>query len=328
MTAEIVIMNRNGVAMAADSAGTLDTPDGPKVDNHTKKLFSLSTSEPVGIMIYNNLNLAGIPWEVIIKSYRKYLGDQTFSSVEKYAHHFFDFIESKRIPFELQKQDVLYKGDFSGVVFSGFGTSQYLPVTLGFKVNGMVAGEVVKSETANKRIESGSDVAICPFAQREMVDQFINGIHPSLLSLVDSTLNSVVRQLIEAVSTFTPSNPLSEIDEAKVSEIAGLYKAQIDEVITKRHGAPVLDAIRPLPIEELAAVAENLVNLTSLKQQVTNATATVGGPIDVMLISKGDGIVWTKRKHYFDPRLNYHYLRNYFGSVPGVQLQGGELENV
>jgi hypothetical protein len=39
---------------------------------------------------------------------------------------------------------------------------------------------------------------------------------------------------------------------------------------------------------------------------------TVGGAIDVAVISKGDGFVWIKRKHYFRPELNGHFQENYF----------------
>ena len=51
-----------------------------------------------------------------------------------------------------------------------------------------------------------------------------------------------------------------------------------------------------LPKEELAVMAETLVNLTSFKQKMTMGTETVGGPIDVAVITKGDGFSWVKRK--------------------------------
>ncbi len=34
----------------------------------------------------------------------------------------------------------------------------------------------------------------------------------------------------------------------------------------------------------------------------------VGGPVDVAVISKGDGFIWIKRKHYFNPKLNVRYF--------------------
>ncbi len=59
---------------------------------------------------------------------------------------------------------------------------------------------------------------------------------------------------------------------------------------------PVKPVPDMLPREELAVAAEALVNLQSLKQRMTMKTESVSGPIDVVMISKGDGLVWVKRK--------------------------------
>ena len=67
-----------------------------------------------------------------------------------------------------------------------------------------------------------------------------------------------------------------------------------------------------LPKDELAAMAESLVNLTSFRRHVSLDSETVGGPIDVAVISKGDGFIWIKRKHYFKPELNQNFVRNYY----------------
>jgi hypothetical protein len=62
-----------------------------------------------------------------------------------------------------------------------------------------------------------------------------------------------------------------------------------------------------LPVEEMAELAETLVNLQSLKEKVTKPSASVGGPVDVAIITKSEGLVWTKRKLFFDPELNPRY---------------------
>lgn len=59
-------------------------------------------------------------------------------------------------------------------------------------------------------------------------------------------------------------------------------------------------------------MAESLVNLTSFKRKISLDAETVGGPIDVAVISKGDGFIWIKRKHYFKPELNPGFFANYF----------------
>jgi hypothetical protein len=67
-----------------------------------------------------------------------------------------------------------------------------------------------------------------------------------------------------------------------------------------------------LPKDELAATAEALVSLTSVKRKMSRGPETVGGPIDVAVISKGDGFIWISRKHYFQPDLNVQFSRVYF----------------
>ena len=66
----------------------------------------------------------------------------------------------------------------------------------------------------------------------------------------------------------------------------------------------VMEMVASLPKDELGAMAESLVNLTKFKRRVTKEEETVGGPIDVAVITKGDGFVWIRRKHYFRPELN------------------------
>ena len=63
---------------------------------------------------------------------------------------------------------------------------------------------------------------------------------------------------------------------------------------------------------EMADMAESIVYLTSLMKRVSPEEETVGGPVDVAVLSKGDGFIWMKRKHYFQPDLNPHFFSNYF----------------
>ncbi|MNP85604.1 hypothetical protein D3C76_1854140 [compost metagenome] len=61
-------------------------------------------------------------------------------------------------------------------------------------------------------------------------------------------------------------------------------------------------------------MAETLANLTSFRRKLMmdSYSQSVGGPIDVALISKGDGFIWIKRKHYFNQQLNHNFFQNYY----------------
>ncbi len=87
---------------------------------------------------------------------------------------------------------------------------------------------------------------------------------------------------------------------------------------------PITHVIRHLPKEELRGMAEVLVSLTSLKRRVSFEQETVGGLVDVAMISKGDGFIWQKRKHYFDETLNPSYLNRQIVDV----YRGGKLNEI
>lgn len=84
----------------------------------------------------------------------------------------------------------------------------------------------------------------------------------------------------------------------------------------------VLDMVHYMPKSDLASMAESLVNLTSMKRRVSAERETVGGPVDVAVISKGEGFVWIKRKHYFEAGLNPRFFVN-----QRMALEGWRSEN-
>ena len=59
MTAEVAVMNKQAIALAADSAVTFPQEMGRKIFPSASKIFTLSKYEPVGVMIYGNASLMG-----------------------------------------------------------------------------------------------------------------------------------------------------------------------------------------------------------------------------------------------------------------------------
>lgn len=92
MTAEIAILNKEAVALAADSAVTINYKNNQKIFSSAHKLFALSKYSPVGMMIYGSAQYMGIPWETIIKQYRRKLDKDKLKSVKEYADDFIKFL--------------------------------------------------------------------------------------------------------------------------------------------------------------------------------------------------------------------------------------------
>ena len=448
MTAEIAIMNKEAVALAADSAVTISQGGAPKIFASANKLFALSLHHPIGIMVYENASFMGIPWETVIKLYRARLGNTAYPTVNDYADDFIGFLQNEsslapvesqevyvarflashfarvakqiedKVDIEIQdepirtyeefgrlyrevKEDVLAsnyqrwrradyavdmdsataialrkryravirekKGKYfgsdltprtsrmvtllagcvlskydeqalllesSGVVIAGFGEEQLFPSLSALIVSGISDDRLkyrqFEGKSADIGIQNGS--AIIPFAQEEMVQSFMVGIDPEfrgvLLGAVNGMLKDYPTTIIDNVKGITEQERKRLRDDtAKASQrIFEEFLGKLNDIGRTTFIAPVINTVASMPKSELPAVAEALVNLQSFKRRVSQEQETVGGPIDVMLISKGDGLVWIKRKHYFERDLNPHYFQSVSKEVRSGKRAGEQRD--
>lgn len=422
MTAEVVVLNKSAVALAADSTVTIG--GNRKTYNTVNKVFTLSKHHPVGVMIYGNAELMGMPWETTIKEYRRHLGERSFETLEEYATDLIGFIERSRtlFPEEMQREffrvwlqiyfrdvrdqitadvkeatraghkitemqiseiasarimkvwetlettpilpaigegfaeslteqykteiesavdevfsrflltetatDCLKRiaaalfvrpvlGGVSGIVVAGFGESEPFPSVCAIACQSVVLNKLTHQIDANrsKKISFQNEGMVIPFAQSDVVRSFVEGVDPDFRRIVDSYLEKflgefperIADQMAEETRAATRQR-LAEMSKQALNE----FRRRIERHVTDKHIRPLLDVIGFLPKDELAAMAEALVSLTSVKRKMSLELETVGGPVDLAVISKGDGFVWIKRKHYFDPKLNPHFFPKYF----------------
>jgi hypothetical protein len=98
------ILNRVGVALAADSAVTIGQR-ADKIWTSADKLFQLSEVDPVGVMVYANAEFVRVPWETIIKCFRSAHGQRSESTVGEHAERFLAFLRSNQELFPDGRQD-------------------------------------------------------------------------------------------------------------------------------------------------------------------------------------------------------------------------------
>jgi len=211
----------------------------------------------------------------------------------------------------------------SGLVICGFGNDDVYPVVVTHIIDGLLDDKLKYKLSKEKthRITHGNDCSIIPFAQDDMVASFMEGMNPSLMKFIDRYLRQLFSRLPELISDdeLTGEQEKKRATREKLSgDATKLLNSFLQELKGHKraeHVDPILGMVQVLPKDELAAMAEALVSLTAFKRRMTDELETVGGPIDVAVISKGDGLVWVKRKHYFPAELNQHFFANYFRGV-------------
>ena len=433
MTSEVVVMNRLGVALAADSAVTVDMGKSSKVRDSALKVFMLSKYRPVGVMVYNNASLLGVPLETIIKLFRRDLGTRGFDTLAKYGKELVGFLNGNESLFPQSVQDHYFlatleteyrrigelverefaasgvyggaagaRGDspsetvrkviarrleewrshedadyfqnvdaadvvgrnsggvhdvlnrvsldlpldddgrrdlyeiaahlvakdhfppdvFSGLVITGFGETQHFPSVQHIELGGVYGGRLkVRPETVHN-VTDDEPSKVMAFAYRDMVDTFLHGISADLYDLLLEAAELIEEGPVSAVEAVTggfaaeKKRELMAMARRESAELAADFarKALLGSMYRRQD---IARAVEMLSINELAQVASTLVGLSSFEQQMSLDRETVGGPVDVAVISKGDGFIWIQRKHYFRKELNSHFFQNYYDDGNG-----------
>ena len=98
----------------------------------------------------------------------------------------------------------------------------------------------------------------------------------------------------------------TEQEQINIEDIVKMHKGFL-QFIRESKWDEYQQKLIPQQKEELAVIAEAAIDLCSITKKMQNEVASVGGPTDVAILSKSDGFIWKKRKHYFAKELNYHF---------------------
>lgn len=404
--------------MAADSAVTIG--QHVAIHNSANKLFSLSRSEPVGVIVYANASLMQVPIEIVIKQYKANLGDKSFRNLEDYVYDFIDYLQNNTTLFHFDKTERQYveevcvdlfagmlgdrnlyinqkleevsreltaeevseinnkafqttcdfidrqnkvpsfsfatyientyypsikahinnnfqwiseeqskklakkvctlfdsnffRNGFVGMAFAGYGTDEIFPQMMHIEIGGIINNKLRYLEKEKVSIDENNDATITPLAQTDVMQTFLFGINDAFLQTIES---EVPLQITRKLTDIDSNCFASDKKDTVISELTESTKDILNEIIKKaneEYMLPIIQSVATLPIEELSLFAESMINITSVRRKVAldGNIGTVGGPIDVAIISKHDGFIWMKRKHYFDLRYNPQYVYTHY----------------
>lgn len=382
MTSEILIMNKNAIVMAADSAVTVDNK---KSYMGVNKLFLLSNDPPMGIMIFGSANFVNVSLETLIKEYREQTDFKELSNInnikedfieylsgicqeddfsrnlkndianfkklllrEDHPENFFNYSDNaeifsfleedefnidvgfKRLVQELKEKGVTVdvttlKKCFSnmialsstGIVIAGFNQDDFFPSYISFNLIAKQGNKVIIKDIDSQVNYDGN--VIIPFAQKDVITTFISGIDYTLengiVNYFSNFMDLYSEEIVAAIKSNKNinendlNNVLKEIRDVKNSNEMRIedFVKNID-IFKKGIYSPILESVGVLPKEDLSSLAESLIHITSLKRKIASDLESVGGDVDVAIISKGDGFIWKKRKQYFKPELNHHFF--------------------
>lgn len=221
-----------------------------------------------------------------------------------------------------------YMSDFmSGLVVFGYGETELFPQLYEVAFDCLPFGQL-RTMFIDQTNVLHDGAAIYPLAEREVMDSVLRGVTPHLHEMFVETASVIASEVAERIINDNVKEDERTVSIALarkvITEVIENFGEISEEYIKDTYVYGMVETIDNMPKEDIAVLAEALVEITALRIKTSRDIESVAGPVDVCLITKGDGLIWIKRKHYFDLAKNLQYLYRRYGVPVAVPLHGGD----
>jgi hypothetical protein len=219
-------------------------------------------------------------------------------------------------PFGLGKQSVqrlkeigvfavvkdLFLEDVTGLVFAGFGADERYPSVVTWFVSAIVGGIAKRSEAGVDKIDGETRSKIRVYADSEVTNAFIRGIDFNLERRFYGGFRMMMHGLVEQVVGAFPHADAATRDGVRerfqrdiVPRYLDAFYRMIADYQQQVFINPILRVLEIAGRKELGETARELVELNVFKKRIMAQKETVGGAIDVAVISREGGFQWLQQ---------------------------------
>jgi hypothetical protein len=196
----------------------------------------------------------------------------------------------------------LFLEDVTGLVFGGYGADDRYPVITTWFVSAIIGGIVKRTESSTDSIDSDTRSRIRVFADSEVTNAFIRGIDFNLERRFYGGFLMMMNQLVEQVVGAFPNadgTARTQVRENFQQDLVPRYLQAFHSMMGQYQQAtfinPILRVLEIASRKELGDTARELVGLNIFKKRIMAQKETVGGAIDVAVISREDGFQWASK---------------------------------
>ncbi len=197
----------------------------------------------------------------------------------------------------------LFVEDVTGLVFSGLGSKDRYPSVVTCYLSAIVGGIAKRGRPMIDAIDGDVRSRIRVFADSEVTNAFSRGIDFNLERRLYGgfrvMMHGLVDQLIEALplqDTELRESVRGRFQRDFVPKYFDTFHRMIAEYQQQAFISPILRVLEIAGRNELAETARDLVGLNVFKKRITAQKQTVGGAIDVAVVSREGGFQWWSRQ--------------------------------
>jgi hypothetical protein len=184
------------------------------------------------------------------------------------------------------------------IAFAGYGFEQIYPEHVWVDLRGMI-GDKPRYTIDSLLVTNDNDSWLQTHAQSEAIHTYLRAYHVSFLDKAKSNLREAVLEILDMLDRKLDDETYLEIE----NEVSTLRDSAIEKLVSgfednshNRFVKPFTGTLAGLPTTSLAKMAESLIELQILRQSSQGIQDTVGGPVDVAVITLENGFTWFRHK--------------------------------
>jgi O-methyltransferase involved in polyketide biosynthesis len=163
---------------------------------------------------------------------------------------------------------------------------------------GVVQGRSIICRKSENIINDDYTRALVKLAQTDVITTIVDGIHPDIRRTIFDSVTSYANTFFQRTlpSLTKKEFNLDKFKDSFAQEVINKIDEDFND-LTHDIWYKFYSSISVLPIQDLAALAESFISLQSMKRKYemdSSLNSTVGGPIDVAIITKTEGVKWIK----------------------------------
>ena len=198
---------------------------------------------------------------------------------------------------------ILFKRTFSRdfdarLAFVGYGEQTIYPKHIWVDFQGVV-GDKPRHVRDSISIAPDMSSSLRTHAQDEAIHTFLRAYHPSFLNISKNYQEETVDLILEIIDGEF-DDIISEVIVEKIAVLKDERKKGIGKEFQRTSEYDFVDpftsTLSGLPSTSLGKMAENLIELQILRQSSQAIQDTVGGPVDVAVITLEKGFQWFRHK--------------------------------
>lgn len=137
----------------------------------------------------------------------------------------------------------------------------------------------------------------------------MKGMHPDMFDIVmknyEESLDNNKKQLMTTMKDIgIKDKQIEKIAQMDLTPFIDQFEKSINDSMYNHFSSNVVDAVASFNIEDMVKMAESMILITNLQRHISSSEESVGGPVDVAVITKSEGFVWVNHKQWYQQEMN------------------------